>query len=349
MLKLRGILIISSLCFLLANGITRSDTYIQNSGIEDLETSASGYSYQARSGTPFNYKSFSSESDGIPYEFDQPSDSIGRYSNQPIPLNLLPLSPNFVPNYDSKSVDSYGEMLAPYAKGYEHFVDENFAKPNHHERQSTNFIKGGGSNYEDGVSASSGEKGTKGYSNRDEFAKGLKGRHQNDQRKGFYDVLGGDKRGHQEQEGHYSTKHHSAKGNKGGSFSEESSHDKGSKTTGYHKVYHKDEYKKDKSFYDKQDKKGHFNRYGNFNAKAGSDAGIVINGKSVDAGFRQGEFGAKGLSEKGRFLDEASGYRGANGDASHYRNDAAYANKAGKSRGSEGGYSETKGDYAEDK
>ncbi|XP_057669517.1 uncharacterized protein LOC130901879 [Diorhabda carinulata] len=344
MLNLRRMFLIFS-TFLLAQCITRSNTYIKNTNVEDLEMSASGYSYQTKSGAPFDYNSFSSKSHDSPHEYD----TIGRYYNQPVPLNSLPLSPNFLSNINSEDVDSYGEIPVPYAKGFDEFMDGNFPESNHYGQQSTNFIKGGGSNYEDAERASSGEKGTKGYLNRDEFSKGLKGRHQNDQRKGFYDVLGGDKLSHNQQEGHYASEHHSGHANKGGSFSEENSHDKGSKTTGYHKVYHKDEYKKDKSFYDKKDKKGYFNRYGDANSKEESSSGAVVNGKSVDDSFRQGKFGVQGVREQGKSLEESSGYNGADGEVKFYKNGASYANKAGKSQNKEIGFSDNKGEYYQKK
>ncbi|KAG5887137.1 hypothetical protein JTB14_024246 [Gonioctena quinquepunctata] len=336
--------------FALAESMKRSSTYFKKSGGEDLETSASGYSYQLKSTKPFGYSSFGESEDKL----DQfPSINLGRYSDQPLPLNLLPLSPKHLSEYNS-DLDSNSDGLFPYAKGFENFVDDPNkinSNLNNYVSQSTNFIKGGGSNYEDAEKTSRGEKGEQGYSDRDEFAKGLTGRHDNEQKKDSYDVSAGNKRAHQEQDGHYASRHQSGEGSKGGSFSNEGSHEKGSKTTGYHKVFHKDEYKKDHSFYDKADKKGHFNRHGNFDTKAAAEAGAFAKGKNLEAGFKEGKFGAKGLREKGHYLDESKGYKGAKGDEKYYKNGDAYANRAGKSSGVVGGFSEGDkyGEYAEEK
>lgn len=90
-------------------------------------------------------------------------------------------------------------------------------------------------------------------------------------------------------------------------------------------------------------------RHGNFNSKGSTDSGVFINGKSLDAGFKEGKFGAAGQKEKGKFLDEASGYRDANGDLKYHNNEAAYENQAGTSSNADHGYSEGDKKYAGEK
>lgn len=51
----------------------------------------------------------------------------------------------------------------------------------------------------------------------------------------------------------------------GGKFNEKKSHKKGSKTLGYHNVFHKEEYKKVHIFYDDADHRGSFKKHGELN------------------------------------------------------------------------------------
>ncbi|CAG9855949.1 unnamed protein product [Phyllotreta striolata] len=312
-----GALLLVLSTFSFAKCSEKSITYLKNTAIEDLQASASSYSYKGNSGGPFNY-----DTD----EMGNPLESTGRYSHDPVPLHLLPLSPNYLSNYDGKYVNSYGEALMPYAKGFDDFQN--------------GFVKASGSDYGEAEKASAGEQGEKGYSNRDEYAAGSKGSREAEQKKGFYDVRGGGKRGHRLQEGHYADERRAGEAAGGGSFAVEKSRDKGSKTTGYHKVYHKDEYKKNKSFYDKKDQKGYFNRYGDFKEKTSSDAGRSSAGGSLDSAYRDGKFGVEGRKETGKYSGEAEGYRGAKGDSNYYNNEAAYANREGKSANKDHGYSE---------
>ncbi|XP_023014237.2 uncharacterized protein [Leptinotarsa decemlineata] len=337
----------------LAGSMKRSSTYITKSGSEDLETSASGYSYQVQSDSPSDYKSFS-ESEEKLGDFGYPSIHLRRYSEHPFLRNLLHGNPNYLSDYKSDSIEQYKDTPYSYARGFDKFMDDplpGISSPSHYDAKSTNFIKGGGSNYEEAEKASRGKEGETGYANRDEFAKGLKGQHGSEEKKDFYDILAGNKGAHHEEDGHYASRHQSSKGSKGGSFSSEGSHDKGSKTTGFHNVYHKDEYKKDHSFYDKADKKGHFNRYGNFDSKGSAEADAFAKGGNNEEKFKEGKYGSRGESDKGHFLEEANGYKGAEGRGKIYQKGAAFANRAGKSFGAVGGFSEGKniGQFADEK
>lgn len=54
----------------------------------------------------------------------------------------------------------------------------------------------------------------------------------------------------------------SESGESGGKFKEQKLHKRGIKTTGYHNVFHKDEYKKVHTFYDDADHRGNFKKFG---------------------------------------------------------------------------------------
>lgn len=199
-------------------------------------------------------------------------------------------------------------------------------------------MKSGGSAFEDAERAVRGEKGEKGYFHQDAFEKGLKGAHENDEKKSFLNKSGGLQIGAYDVAVHFGNNNKKGSANRGESFSAKKDHKKDSKTTGYHNVYHKDEYKKDHSFYDKGDKSGHFRRYGDYDAKKGDKEGSFKKGGHHDSGFKEGDYGVKGFSDKGRYLDEDQGFKKAAGHDKFYQNSAEYAKKGGSASGKEEGY-----------
>lgn len=173
-----------------------------------------------------------------------------------------------------------------------------------------------------------------------EFANGLKGKYGHNDAKGFYGLEGGKKFTEGGASNSYADHHQNRKSHRGGAFSDAKGHDKGSKTTGYHKVIVKDEFKKDHSFYDKADKRGNFNKYADYDANAKARQGAFKNGANHNSGFKGVGYSSKGASDKGKFEDENSGYKGAEGEEKYYDRQAEFGNKGGKSFGSVTGYSE---------
>ncbi|KAJ8927123.1 hypothetical protein NQ314_020396 [Rhamnusium bicolor] len=157
---------------------------------------------------------------------------------------------------------------------------------------------------------------------------------------GYYNKASGNKVGYQDIANHYGNKEQASKGSLGESFSDKKGHNKDSKTTGYHKVYYKDDYKKDHSFYDKADRRGHFKKYSDYDAKDDAQQGAFDKGGHYDNGFKGNVYKAKGLSDKSRFVDESSGHTGAAGKQKYYQNNSEYANKARKEFGKEQGFSD---------
>ncbi|KAJ8922829.1 hypothetical protein NQ315_007864 [Exocentrus adspersus] len=272
-----------------------------------------------------------------------------KYTSTPTEIETLPLAESFVPKHYDKLVTSYGVPVsyAAYAepiKGFEKFFSPaapGLPKPSTYGfLDHKNFLKGGGSSYKDSKKSSRGEKGDRGFLSREAFEKALKGSHDKEQKKGFLSKSGGVKAGKFNLGGRYAGKHQKAKGYKGASFYGNDDHKKKSKTTGYHNVYHKDEYKKDHSFYDKADKGGYFRRYGDYDARRGQKEGAFKKGGRHGSGYKQGDFGAKGYKDKGKFQDESEGYKKASGRDKYYQNKAEWAKKGGRAFGKEGGYQE---------
>lgn len=74
---------------------------------------------------------------------------------------------------------------------------------------------------------------------------------------------------------------------------------KGVDVTGYHKVFHKDEYKKDHDFYDEADNSGNFHKHGYAKEHHGAAKGGHKLAEKHDAGKEFSEFGKAGHLAKG--------------------------------------------------
>lgn len=202
------------------------------------------------------------------------------------------------------------------------------------------FVKGGGSNYGDAKESSHGEKGSTAYKTIDGYSQGAKGLHDKQGHKEHYNEEDGHKKAHHDVAGHYGKKEEAAQGSEGASFSESSGHKKGSKTTGFHKVHHKDEYKKDHTFYDESDSKGHFNKHGNSNSQHSSEKGGFEKGGHEDGAYQQANKGVKGFKDEGKYVDQDSGYKGEEGKHTHHKDYASYDQKGEQQEGKEHGFLE---------
>lgn len=201
-------------------------------------------------------------------------------------------------------------------------------------------MRSGGSSYGDEHNSAHGEKGLSEYDRRNAFEKGLKGEHANEYQKGAYGTSKDQTIGHHDTANHYAHQNHAAKAHRGASFSNKKGHDEGSKTTGYHKVLNKDEFKKEHSFYDKADRRGFFNRHGDFDTQHSAKEDSFKEGGNHKSGVRENEYGARGQTDKGKFIGENEGYKGARGYDKYNKNYEDYAANRGQNRDSVNGYTE---------
>lgn len=172
--------------------------------------------------------------------------------------------------------------------------------------------------------SSKGSHDVKGYKVYETAEKAQKGNHENSGEKSNYEENGGAKSGHFESVNNYDKKHAAAEADKGERFSEKKGHNRGSKTTGFHNVYHKDEFKKKNEFYDEADRNGRFNKHANHEAKSHSNEGGYVNGGKSDAAFNQADYGNKHYSDKGSNQESDQGYEAKNGQEAFYNNDQRY-------------------------
>ncbi|XP_063927798.1 RNA-binding protein EWS-like [Zophobas morio] len=321
-----------ALLLLFRPALCAESVYMKHAEIDDQESSASGYAYQLHSGGPLY--AYPVAANGVGHFAYPPL--LGRYTQQLPFVEYKPQAPvGVVPL-------NYGIQAHPYALHYplqtQAFRPAPIAAPVP-VSDSSNFEKGGGSSYSDANQSAHGEKGSTGYKTAEEYDKGAQGQHDSKGHKEFYNEQGGNKANHHDQAAHYGQKEEASKGSQGSHFSQSKSHKKGSKTKGYHRVHHKDEFKKDHSFYDESDASGQFSKHGDYDANHASHKGGFEKGGHEDGAYQQGEQGVKGFVDKGHFNGQNSGFKGEEGKEAFYKNFQDFGKKGEEQEGKEFGYS----------
>ncbi|XP_063385408.1 sarcoplasmic reticulum histidine-rich calcium-binding protein-like [Cydia fagiglandana] len=197
------------------------------------------------------------------------------------------------------------------------------------------YEKGAGSDYGEEHHAAHGEKGSKGYSSKDHHASGEAGHYGKEHKEGHYGESEGEKAAHHDEADAHGKHHKAGSSYKGGDHGHKKHFSKGEDVTGYHKVFHKDEFKKDHDFYDVADNSGHFNKYGNQKGHHGSEEGGHKEGGSHDSGSHKGEFGKAGFHAKGHHDESDTGHSAEEGKESHYNHSEEHGKKGSSEDGKE--------------
>ncbi|EAT41075.1 AAEL007264-PA, partial [Aedes aegypti] len=184
--------------------------------------------------------------------------------------------------------------------------------------------------YEDEQSSKKNEKDRKGYKSKHGLRKGSKGSYDKEDHSHSYAKEGDRKKSYHDEDG-YEKKHHD-EGHKvsGGKHGEKKFHKKGSKTTGYHNVYHKDEFKKEHIFYDTSDHSGNFKKYGSSHKEHSNDEAEFAKGGHKEEAHSKKKSSKKGHSEDGKYDSKHHEYKKQQGDTEEYRDREEYQNKNGK-------------------
>ncbi|KAL4706369.1 hypothetical protein ACJJTC_018468 [Scirpophaga incertulas] len=201
-----------------------------------------------------------------------------------------------------------------------------------HEHHGHGFEKGAGSDYGEEHHAAHGEKGSKGHSSKGHHAKGGSGHYAQEHNEGYHSEDGGEKGSHHDEADAHGKHHESGGSYKGGDHGHKKHFSKGEEVTGYHKVFNKDEFKKDHDFYDVADNSGHFNKHGYQKEHHGSKGGAHEKGDHHDSAFDKNEFGKKGFHAKGHIDDGEHGHSAEEGAESHYSHEGEFAKKGGASQ-----------------
>lgn len=170
----------------------------------------------------------------------------------------------------------------------------------HIAENKSDYNKADGSSHNSEHKSSHGDSGDKGYKSHKASEESLKKNYHQTGDKNYYKDGAGFNTGHVDAANYYSGNHAGSRGYKGGEFSQKVGHNKGSKTTGFHKVYHKDEYKKDNEFYDDAHNSGHFKKHANEGSNHQSAEGGQKSGKKYDLAYDHSDRGKEGFSNQER-------------------------------------------------
>lgn len=247
-------------------------------------------------------------------------EAIEAYDLEPAPLPYIAAKPIVEVDYDDEDDDDIDEDSEEYADG-----DLDGHKHGHA------YVKGGGSDYEEKHHAAHGEKGSKGYKSSNNHAKGVSGHYGNKHNEGFYSEGEGVVNNHHNEADTHGKHHSSEKEYKGGNHGHKKHFSKGEDVTGYHKVFHKDEFKKDHDFYDVADNSGHFKKHGYEKEKHGSSEGAHSKGGDHKAGYSKGEFGKAASHAKVRTDKGDHSHSAEEGNESHYKHGKNFGKKGGSS------------------
>lgn len=246
--------------------------------------------------------------------------AIEAYDLEPAPLSYVAAKPIVEEDYDDEDDenDASDESSEEYADGdlIEH--DHGHA-----------FEKGGGSDYEEKHHAAHGEKGSRGYKSSGNEAKGALGHYGKKHDEGFYSEGEDEVRGHHDKAEAHGKHDHSGEQYTGGKHGHKKHFSKGEDITGYHKVFHKDEFKKDHDFYDVADNSGHFKKHGYAKKNHGSKEGGHKKGGLHKAAFDKANFGKAGFHAKGNTGESGHSHSAEEGNESHYKHGEDFGKKAG--------------------
>lgn len=247
---------------------------------------------------------------------------------QPVQLPLPPQVP--VLGHHAYVHGGQGSYQAAPSVGVGHYVGGDKG----HEHK-----KGGGSQHHASHHGSHGNKGHKGHKSTEGYEKGESGKHDKENHSGHYAEDGGNKKGEHEEKGYHGSHEAGHKGEKGGSHGEKGHHKKGSSTKGFHNVYHKDEYKKEHSFYDDEHKEGFKKHYGSEDEHHSHKKGGHEKGGHHKSGHHEDSFGKKGSYDKGHHNEEAKGHKGEHGHDDYHEDHQEYGKKGGEEGSSSHGHS----------
>lgn len=230
---------------------------------------------------------------------------------------------------DLKKEGSYGSPIGEYGGA-------GFDKEKHYE-------KDGGKKFVQAHKAEGGEKEEKGFKKEEVFDKGLAEKHGHEEKKAEVSEKGGEKQGHIDQSKHYGEAHKANEGEKAFSVVKKGGHKKGKKTSGFHKVHHKDEYKKDEVFFDESHDGGEHEESAHEQEKHANEKGGSAKKGHIDSAYHENHGIKKGEQDHGKHYQEKKGHQKEAGHSGHHDEQSEYGKKAGVEEGEKYGHADIGG------
>ncbi|KPJ17959.1 hypothetical protein RR48_07356 [Papilio machaon] len=230
-----------------------------------------------------------------------------------------------------------------YPKNYDSYEDykNNFEKYLHglkHYKDGLYQGYGEGDSYGANGHHAYGDKGYKGYGTENYYGKGGAGDYHNKNYKSFYATGKGGHGKDYDEANKYGKHYAEGHGEKGGDHGHKEGHSKGEKVEGFHKVFDKDEFKKDHDFYDGEGHKGDFNKFSKGYEHHETNDGGNKKGESHDSGHTESGSGKEGHFDKESGADHDAGHSAETGGKSEQHGDEANGAKGDAVKGQSYGY-----------
>ncbi|KAI4487476.1 hypothetical protein M0804_005625 [Polistes exclamans] len=202
-----------------------------------------------------------------------------------------------------------------------------------------------GSSFQIEEHSSNGKKGDSARNSYDQFDEEQKKTYDSAEKAGHYNLKGGQKKEHIDTSGAYG-QHDDLKKNEEGAKRENSSYyKKGGKTNGFHKVYHKDEYKKNTDFYDENHKDGQFSKHFSFDQHNNAKEGDYKKESHHDSGLDQWDKTKKDDFKKGHDVSRNQEHHSEKDEDSYHKDYSDYSREGGERAEKKHGYSKTHDDH----
>uniref|UniRef100_A0A182IVY0 Uncharacterized protein n=1 Tax=Anopheles atroparvus TaxID=41427 RepID=A0A182IVY0_ANOAO len=198
--------------------------------------------------------------------------------------------------------------------------------------------KTSGLSYEGGHHGRKDSRAERGYDKKHALEQASRGSHGKEDHSHRYAQDGARKKSHHDEGSHYHDHHQEAKRTKGGKHHEKKHHKKGSKTTGYHNVYHKDEYKKEHVFYDTSDHSGQFKKYGSAHEHHANEEGHHGAGGHEEQAHQESGYRKAGSKDQGRYDDQHAHHLHRHGKEQHEQAGSHHQQQQGHAGTGESGY-----------
>lgn len=338
-IRINVVLVLSVSCAAVA--VERNKIYMRKAEMKDQSAEASRYIYSADSQRPTRYVEFADTSGNLPRL--SYSNVKGGRKEQITPLQgvtYIETPPQYVPSGSQDYSSSKYILSRKKPDKGTYGLDEKTLKYDYDpSKEKQGFLKKNGVKFDSSDYSSQDIEGRSGYKQTESFEKRSKGKYQKERHSDYYDDGESSKDGEFDTSEFNKSHKHNFHGERGSANGKLNNNKKGTETTGYNKIYFKDEYKKDHSFYDESDKRGRFNKYGNYDTHFSKKEDSYEKDARIDDGYQRYKKGKNGFEANGSESDHKDSLVESEGTHKYYKDFDDYENEKKKNEES---FEETK-------
>ncbi|KAI4491158.1 hypothetical protein M0802_010379 [Mischocyttarus mexicanus] len=246
---------------------------------------------------------------------------------------------------DSGYNDDHKTYTSFSSKGFENNDHLGNSRRLYNKDNLGSSIEDDGSSFEINEHSSNGKKADSSHNSYDLFDDEQKKDYDSVEKTDHYDLKGGQKKEYIDKSGVYDQHDDLKKGEEGVKREHNSYYKKGEKTNGYHKVYHKDEYKKNTEFYDENHKDGQFGKHYSFDQHNNENEGDYKKKSHHDSGLDQWNKTKKDDFNKGHDVTRNQEQHSEKNEDSYHNDYSDYSKEGGKVTENKHGYSKNHDDH----